>query len=182
MQLTLACSPLSHHYHLAIATCMRMLYLGQSQFLDHNCACNISTTREKLGLPTSVGNVRSFQGLASFYRRFVKDFSSLAAPLTKVIKKNVGFRCGEEQEKADFVKQIHEKARLNIERRTEQYATQANKGRCNLVFEPGDWIWLHMRKERFPAKRRSKLLPRGDGCNPPNLSLKIRKQKPPVST
>jgi hypothetical protein len=58
---------------------------------------------------------------------------------------------------------IHEKARLNIERRTEQYATQANKGRRQLVFEPGDWVWLHMRKERFPAKRRSKLLPRVDG-------------------
>uniref|UniRef100_A0A2N9IQ26 RNA-directed DNA polymerase n=1 Tax=Fagus sylvatica TaxID=28930 RepID=A0A2N9IQ26_FAGSY len=40
---------------------------------------------------------------------------------------------------------------------------QANKGRRQLVFEPGDWVWLHMRKERFPAKRRSKLLPRGDG-------------------
>uniref|UniRef100_A0A2N9IG56 CCHC-type domain-containing protein n=1 Tax=Fagus sylvatica TaxID=28930 RepID=A0A2N9IG56_FAGSY len=67
------------------------------------------------------------------------------------------------KKKADFVKQIHEKARLNIERRTEQYATQANKGCRQLVFEPGDWVWLHMRKERFPAKRRSKLLPRGDG-------------------
>jgi hypothetical protein len=33
------------------------------------------------------------------------------------------------KKKADFVKQIHEKARLNIEQRTEQYATQANKGR-----------------------------------------------------
>jgi hypothetical protein len=30
-------------------------------------------------------------------------------------------------------------------------------------FEPEDWVWLYMRKERFPAKRRSKLLPRGDG-------------------
>jgi hypothetical protein len=46
--------------------------------------------------PTSVGNVRSFHGLASFYRRFVKDFSSLAAPLTEVIKKNVGFRWGDD--------------------------------------------------------------------------------------
>jgi hypothetical protein len=31
------------------------------------------------------------------------------------------------------------------------------------VFEPGDWVWLHLRKDRFPEKRRSKLLPRGDG-------------------
>ena len=29
----------------------------------------------------------------------MKDFNSLAAPLTEVIKKNVGFRWGEEQEK-----------------------------------------------------------------------------------
>lgn len=65
--------------------------------------------------------------------------------------------------KAEFVKQIHEKARLNIERRTEQYSKQANKGRRKMIFEPGDWVWLHMRKERFPAQRRSKLLPRGDG-------------------
>jgi hypothetical protein len=49
---------------------------------------------------TSVGNVRIFHGLASFYLRFVKDFSSLVVLLTEVIKKNVGFRWGEEQEKA----------------------------------------------------------------------------------
>ena len=67
------------------------------------------------------------------------------------------------KKKAEFVKQIHEKARLNIERRTEQYAKQANKERRHVVFEPGDWVWVHMRKERFPAQRRSKLLPRGDG-------------------
>ena len=67
------------------------------------------------------------------------------------------------KKKAEFVKQIHEKARLNVERRTEQYVRQANKGRKKVVFVPGDWVWLHLRKERFPEQRRSKLLPRGDG-------------------
>ena len=50
--------------------------------------------------PTNVGQVRSFHGLVSFYRRFAKYFSSIAAPLTEVIKKNVGFKWGNEQEKA----------------------------------------------------------------------------------
>ncbi|KAL5573952.1 hypothetical protein UlMin_023549 [Ulmus minor] len=67
-----------------------------------------------------------------------------------------------QEKKAEFVKQICEKARLNIERKMEQYARQANKGCQKLIFEPGDWVWLHIRKERFPAQRHSKLLPRGD--------------------
>jgi len=37
-------------------------------------------------IPTSIQQVRSFHGLASFYRRFVRNFSSIIAPMTEVIK------------------------------------------------------------------------------------------------
>jgi hypothetical protein len=59
---------------------------------------------------------------------------------------------------AEFVKMIHEKARLNIERRTKQYVHQANKGHKKVVFEPRDWGWLHLRNDRFSEKWHSKLL------------------------
>nr|GEW38605.1 RNA-directed DNA polymerase [Tanacetum cinerariifolium] len=38
-----------------------------------------------------------------------------------------------------------------------------DKGRKHILFKPGDLVWLHMRKERLPAKRRSKLSPGSDG-------------------
>ena len=41
--------------------------------------------------PTGVTKIRSFLGLAGYYRRFVEGFSSLAAPLTALTKKNKKF-------------------------------------------------------------------------------------------
>ncbi|KAL0302541.1 UNVERIFIED_CONTAM: Retrovirus-related Pol polyprotein from transposon.6 [Sesamum calycinum] len=45
--------------------------------------------------PKNVSEVRSFLGLASYYRRFVKGFSMVAKPLTKLLKKNAPFNWNE---------------------------------------------------------------------------------------
>ena len=41
--------------------------------------------------PTNVTEIRSFLGLAGYYRRFVEGFSKLAAPLTKLTRKEENF-------------------------------------------------------------------------------------------
>nr|GFA99632.1 hypothetical protein [Tanacetum cinerariifolium] len=50
--------------------------------------------------PTSVTEVRSFLGLAGYYLRFVEGFSSLALPLTKLMRKGEKFVWNEEREKS----------------------------------------------------------------------------------
>ena len=43
------------------------------------------------------------------------------------------------------------------------YKKKANKYRRKAHFQPGDLVWLHLRKERFPSQRKNKLMPRADG-------------------
>ena len=45
--------------------------------------------------PRNVMEVRSFLGLASYYRRFFKGFSMTAAPMIRLLQKNVSFQWSE---------------------------------------------------------------------------------------
>ena len=50
--------------------------------------------------PTTVTEIRSFLGLAGYYRRFIKGFSQIALPLTKLTRKNTQFLWNPDCEKS----------------------------------------------------------------------------------
>ena len=50
--------------------------------------------------PKSVFEIRSFLGLAGYYRRFIEDFSRPAAPMTRLTQKEVKFEWNDRYEKA----------------------------------------------------------------------------------
>ncbi|GKA96874.1 reverse transcriptase domain-containing protein [Tanacetum coccineum] len=54
----------------------------------------------KLPPPTNIKGIKSFLGHASFYRRFIKDFSKIARPLTKLLEKDTQFEFNDECQKA----------------------------------------------------------------------------------
>ena len=49
----------------------------------------------QLPYPFSVKEVRSVLGHAGFYKRFIKDFSKIANPLSNLLQKDVPFDFGE---------------------------------------------------------------------------------------
>jgi hypothetical protein len=53
---------------------------------------------------------------------------------------------------SEFILKLHEKYRI-----------AASKGRKEVKLEPGDLVWVHLRKDRFPDLRKSKLMPRAAG-------------------
>ncbi|XP_073025202.1 uncharacterized mitochondrial protein AtMg00860-like [Primulina eburnea] len=57
-------------------------------------------------VPKTITEIRSFLGLAGYYRKFIKGFSSIAVPLTSLTKKNAKFVWGSEcQDSFDMLKQ-----------------------------------------------------------------------------
>ena len=47
--------------------------------------------------PTTLKEVQAFIGFANFYRRFIKDFSTMACPLQDLTKKDVPWHWSQEQ-------------------------------------------------------------------------------------
>ena len=80
-------------------------WLDSVQFLGHVISKDGITVDpakieavSKWPVPTTVTDIRSFLGLAGYYRRFVEGFSSLAAPLTALTRKDKKFEWTEKCE------------------------------------------------------------------------------------
>ena len=50
--------------------------------------------------PTTMRQIRSFLGLAGYYRRFIPDFSRIAKPMTELLKKVVKYEWSQKCEDA----------------------------------------------------------------------------------
>ncbi|KAD2393085.1 hypothetical protein E3N88_40062 [Mikania micrantha] len=82
-------------------------WLHEVQFLGHVInADGILVDPSKIqavanwSLPKNPTDVRSFLGLAGYYRRFIQDFAKIVSSLTKLTRKDVKFVWGDDQEKA----------------------------------------------------------------------------------
>ncbi|XP_024965829.1 uncharacterized protein LOC112506032 [Cynara cardunculus var. scolymus] len=82
-------------------------WLCQVQFLGHTISCDgVSIDPSKVEAvknweqPKNASEIRSFLGLAGYYRRFIRDFSKITMPLISLTRKDVKFEWGEAQENA----------------------------------------------------------------------------------
>ncbi|KAI3779509.1 hypothetical protein L2E82_09230 [Cichorium intybus] len=83
--------------------------------------------------PKTPTEVRSFLGLAGYYRRFIQDFSKIAVPLTQLTRKEVKFVWGEKQQEAFEIlkKKLCEAPVLSLPEGTEEfvvYSDASNRG------------------------------------------------------
>ncbi|RDX90354.1 Retrovirus-related Pol polyprotein from transposon 17.6, partial [Mucuna pruriens] len=76
------------HFELtnASSTFMRLMNHVLRSLIGSQIDAEKVKTIQSWPTPKTVGDVRSFHGLANFYRCFVKDFSTIGAPLNEIVK------------------------------------------------------------------------------------------------
>jgi hypothetical protein len=94
-----------HHLYAKLSKCD--FWLKDIKFLGHTISqAGIAVDPDKVQEvmnwkpPTMVRQIQSFLGLASYYRRFIPDFSRMAKPITELLKKEAKFVWGQKCEDA----------------------------------------------------------------------------------
>jgi hypothetical protein len=71
--------------------------------------------------------------------------------------------CFNASQRSEFILKMHETTKLNIKKMNEKYCIASSKGHKEVKLEPGDLVWLHLRKEQSSYLRKSKLMSRVAG-------------------
>jgi hypothetical protein len=94
-----------HRLYAKLSKCD--FWLKEIKFLGHtisqeDIAVDLDKVQEVMNWkpPTTVRQIRSFLGLTGYYRRFILDFSRIAKPMTKLLKKGAKFDWGQKCEDA----------------------------------------------------------------------------------
>jgi hypothetical protein len=111
--------------------------------------------------PTNVHQVRSFLGLAGYYRRFILDFSKLVKPITSLLKNDTKFnrssRCNEAFEKLKvLLTTAPVLAQPDIEKPFDAYCDASGSGLGCVLMQEGRVIayasrQLHRHEEHYPT-------------------------------
>jgi hypothetical protein len=102
----------------------------------------------------STTNMSLFQIVYGFVPRAPIDL----LPLPSSVQNNF-----DAAQRAELILKLHATTKDNIERMNIKYKVAGDRGRKYVVFEVGDLVWLHLRKDRFPDLCKSKLMPHADG-------------------
>ena len=89
------------------------MFRTEVSFLGHRISgAGIAMEKEKIQsilswpIPNDVEQIQKFLGLSGYYRRFIKNFSSICAPISELLSKHVQFKWTERQQQAfDTLKQ-----------------------------------------------------------------------------
>jgi len=94
-----------HHLYAKFSKCE--IFKQKVEYLGHYISSEgISVDLRKVNavkewpMPSNVSELRSFLGLTSYYRKFIKSFSTIAAPLTMLLHKDQPYKWNEAQQLA----------------------------------------------------------------------------------
>jgi hypothetical protein len=155
-----------HQLYAKFSKCA--FWLEEIQFLGHvlsarGIAVDPSKVKDILEWkpPTTVHQVRSFLGLAGYYRRFIPDFSKLVKPITSLLKNDIKFnwssKCKEAFEQLKILLTTAPVlAQPDITKPFDVYCDASGSGLSCVLMQEGRVIayasrQLHRHEEHYPT-------------------------------
>ena len=69
----------------------------------------------------------------------------------------------DDESRANEIQKLHKQVVEKIEKMNDKVKKRVDQKRKEVIFKEGDLVWLYLRKDMFPTKRKSKLSARIDG-------------------